>query len=189
MSDPTNLPATVPTDPAGAPMVAANTPQALSSLLGSGAVFWSSIVLDSHEQRQKLFEALHGQNDSFEASLGEPLAITDVVLAERDRQDPATGELQRWVRIVILCDDGKILAGGSAGVRQSLGTLFGLYGNPPWKPPVVVKIKSRPIDGGKRFFYLELVKISDPARAKKDANAQPAKGGGKATPVNERPHA
>ena len=106
------------------------------------------------ESRKVLYAAMMGESQKADGFLNQPLMIRDVVLSPASSTDAETGEIQTWVRCVLILADGSRIAFGSLGVLKSLAFYSMCYSPPPWNPPVELVLKSTPI-GKNRWYTLE----------------------------------
>lgn len=162
-----NLPATI--TPASAPV---------QSPFKSAAIFdsqpqevWSSFDPSTPEGKAAIVQHLQGSDA---ASLGDSAnLIVEVhhILAHRvETLDTSTGELVDVDRIVLVREDGTSIACASSGIKRSLQVIFGLYGLPPYSPPLSVRIQPKKTRQGRTTYLLvpvvSPVQSSSPRRAK-----------------------
>ena len=106
------------------------------------------------EDRKILYSAMMGESQKADAFINQPLLVRDVVLSPASSTDAETGEIQSWVRTVLVLADGSRIAFGSLGILKSLAFYSMCYSPPPWIPAVELVLKSTPI-GKNRWYTLE----------------------------------
>lgn len=89
----------------------------------------------SPEDVDKRVMALSAITDTLRGHVGETIAIKDWFLHEVDRVDQKTGEVKKGPRLVLILDDGSMIATSSAIVASTLGHLLSLQGFTAFKPP------------------------------------------------------
>jgi hypothetical protein len=91
--------------------------------------------------------------------IGQEMWIGDFVIHPVEKHDPETGEVTILRRLVLIQPDGPPISFASDGVLKSINRLVYVIGQePPWEPPLKVKLKQRNIGNGRRMFYFEKVK-------------------------------
>ena len=66
------------------------------------------------------------------------------------------GEVRLECRAVLVLEDDKTVGFVSRGVVKSLQLITDVCGLGPWKPALPLLLKSLPVEGGGRFFTIEL---------------------------------
>lgn len=87
--------------------------------------------------------------------LNQEIALSGVMMHRAGKVNGDTGELKEWVRTVLFLEGGRTVSFGSEGIFQSVRDLATLFGDPPWKPAIKVRVKARPLDNGRHWYYLE----------------------------------
>lgn len=91
--------------------------------------------------------------------IGCDMYIGDFVVHPVEKHDPETGEVTILRRLVLVQPDGPPISFASDGVLKSINRLVYVMGRePPWEPPVKVRLRQRNIGNGRRMFYFELPK-------------------------------
>lgn len=129
---------------------------ALQEILGGGTeLFWASIADDgTRESRAKVLNAIDNA-ESFR-DVKEPVTVKDVIVhnVEFVNED---GEIVQATRVVFVGPDGKSYASVANGVVSSLKKIFGLFGLPPWVPPLKLAPKEVKTRKGFRTLRVEVV--------------------------------
>jgi len=88
--------------------------------------------------------------------IGQAYPIIHWLQHDCQRADIASGEIHRWVRTVLITEDGTRISCGSDGVVGSLMSLQAFYGVPPWTPALPIAIMQGRSQAGRTFTYLDV---------------------------------
>lgn len=127
----------------------------LQEVLGGSTEFlWTSIADDgSRASRAKVLNAIENA-DSFR-DVKEPVPVRDVVIHNVSLENE-DGEPVQAVRVVFVGENGNY-ATVANGVVSSLKKIFGIFGLPPWDPPLKVIPKEVKTRKGYRTLRVEVV--------------------------------
>lgn len=144
-----------PTEPTTAVAVVQPTATALSWLPHRDAMLATSIDRTTPAGRVTLFNALQGDAMALGELIGEVVAVQDLVIHPAVARDEDTGGMRSYLRTVAVGPDGELYQCGSDGIMEAFGRMSAVFGPPPWKPPMQVKVRqvSR---GARRWYTLEL---------------------------------
>lgn len=133
--------------------------------LGGGSAYWCSLVPKTEEQQAQVFAMREGEHKSLKESVNLTVDLVHV-LAHDVTIQKETGEIIEGIRIVLLDADGTTYACVSQGIRDTLRTLFQVYGTPDtWKSPKRFTVKLLPLSGGRQI--LKLMPVALPPRKSK----------------------
>lgn len=115
---------------------------------------FSSMKLETIEERKGLFNALETCDVLLNDVVNTEILIKDVYIEERQVVNEDTGEVQNKYRTIIFDTDGKTYATGAYGVYNSIKKLIQVYGLPTWDNGVKVKVAKKTIKDGKTSLVL-----------------------------------
>jgi hypothetical protein len=105
--------------------------------------YWTSLDLSTNDGRALYMKAKNGGDLTPADVMGKDFLIQHVLIHEVDDVDQESGEVKTWVRYCLITPDGQIVTGGSSGIKNSIADLIELYGCPPWKNGLNVRMVSR----------------------------------------------
>lgn len=145
-------------------------PKAVDSLAefwqaaGSGRA-WTSLDLTKKQHKRAYYNASVADVDGVTTVINSEFNLCDLMLEARNGANDR-GEIEDWIKIVLIDDKGECVACGSKGILKSIKALIEIEGLPPWRPGQLVKFRQRELDGGKRWFYLDLIDVPDEPKKK-----------------------
>lgn len=117
-----------------------DSPAALA-IFGQDQACLHSLNLKTEEGFLLFQRACNATAATANEKVGEEQLVEHVVMMQADMVDKETGEVIPRVRTVLITPDGNMFASSSPYVRRSIGAMIkGLYGPPPWKPALRIKI-------------------------------------------------
>ena len=116
--------------------------------------FITSLNLDLPESREMIYKARYGDIPDSKDFINVEFELADYIMHPATRTDERTGEVQAWIRAVLINKDGEMISCGSWGVVDSLRDLSQLFSPPPWNPPIKVRLMARSIGNGRSFHYI-----------------------------------
>jgi hypothetical protein len=111
----------------------------------------------SREDKAALANVLNVGGLQLQAQLNRTLAIVHVTVAPVDYTDDSTGEIKAGVRVIVTTKDGGHYSCGGIAPVRAIRRICGIFGPPPFSPPVMVIIKPIPLADGKSTYTLEVV--------------------------------
>jgi hypothetical protein len=131
----------------------------ISVLMGNEEIpqrFWTSADIKDPFWKMVVYRSLQGQ-DMKAADIKDAIFLTmNIVAQDVNLVDEKSGELIPATRCVLLDPEGVSLAFVSEGIRKSLRFLMGLYGSPPWKTPLPLKLKMNKRRGAGVYYTLDV---------------------------------
>lgn len=121
----------------------------------NAAALWVSTMPTTTDGKAKLLLAISSQLPKLSTLINTTIKVTDVILQGVQLTNDETGEIQPAVRSILVSADGQMYAATSDGIRSCLGMIFGLWGKPPWKPPLPLRVRQIETNNGRRYFTLE----------------------------------
>ena len=116
---------------------------------------WSSLASDTPERRLKLLELIEGTSEPGSNYLNAIVSYSDYLTHPVDLTDDETGEVFTAWRTIIMGPDHPPIAFVSVGILKSLQRLASVLKlNPPYDPPLQVRISQQATSGGRRTFKL-----------------------------------
>jgi hypothetical protein len=109
---------------------------------------WCSFKPTTARERMFLHTALDGGGLSFDEAFNQKLNIINIALQAKDVTEAETGELRRMIVTTLFLDDGRVVAGGSSGIHQSVLNILQSGWLPPFKPPLVCELYKLPVTRG-----------------------------------------
>lgn len=118
----------------------------------------TSLPSETKEQRAAAIALKNAESIKGGDLINTDFSLSHYIAHPVNLEDPETGEVVPAVRMVFPQPDGPPIAFVSIGVIKSLGELTFVVGRePPWIPPIVVRLKQVSAKGGRRVFKLEYV--------------------------------
>lgn len=128
---------------------------ALAGMIGSGkAPYWSSIRTDTPEGKLLLFKVSQEADNTIDDKIGHEILLQDVYVTDASKMDHKTGELHSFKRVVLVTPDGESYGTFSDGIVNSIFTMCGVFGLPPWKGGVKVRLAEKKTGSGYKMFQL-----------------------------------
>jgi hypothetical protein len=134
---------------------------------GSGRIILCTFDLETRAGKVRAFNSIGGSALSLSDHVGEVIGLRNVIAHTIELTNEATGEMVNHVRTVIEGSDGAFYAAVSEGIVNSLRKLFGIFGMPPYDPPLFVRARSVTTRKSFKVLVLELVEEEEEAHAKK----------------------
>lgn len=119
-----------------------------------GLALWSSMPLTN---RAQIIQLLQGQTARLGDNIGAEIRVEHVLAHRVEMVDVQSGVVTEGDRIVLVTPDGASYAGVSAGMRKSLQLTMALYGMPPWKGGLLMKVGQVNTRAGRRTYTLSPV--------------------------------
>jgi hypothetical protein len=121
--------------------------------LNDPATIFTSMPLDTEEQRMLVQQLRNADCRAGESLLGTTFEITDVICHPCDMTDTENdGEIVKGVRTLLVSPGQEPVAFVSVGIRNAIYQLASVFGPPPWWPPIIVQLKlSRTRRGWKTY--------------------------------------
>lgn len=136
---------------------------ALAGMIGTGKTpFWSSINIKTPEGKMLLFKVSQEADKTVDDNIGSVIKLQDVYVCEAQKTDLKTGELHSFKRVVLVTTDGESYGTFSDGIVNSLFTMCGVFGLPPWKGGIDVKLTEKKTGSGYKMFQLTPVIVATP---------------------------
>lgn len=161
MSEPTAV-ATV------TPNAVAPTEQHYNPLQGAGINIWTSVDVTNDAGKIAVLAAIQGAHDPKRVgdAVGQTLAVEHIVIHTVEFADE-DGVLIDADRIVFIAPDGTQHATVSLGAKRSLQAVVGMYGLPPYRPPLTLAVSMKRTRKGFQTLILQPVVASTAERKTK----------------------
>lgn len=151
----------------GTVVVSGNTVSAANALMGiDDKPFYCSFDFKKPETEAMLFRVAQGSDENIMAMINMQIEIEHVYMAHASKINPETGELNEFIRIVLISPEGIAYQCFSQGVRKSIALLAATRGLPPFRPPVRVVVKLQQLGTGRNWLTLELPTAPKEGKAK-----------------------
>lgn len=120
---------------------------------------YTTLPQETREQRIWVLSVIECEARRGANMIGQELWIGDFVIHPVEKRDRDTGEITILRRSVWIQPDGPPISFCSDGVLRSLNRLVYAEGQePPFEPPLKVRLRQRQIGGERRLFWFERVK-------------------------------
>lgn len=117
-----------------------------------------SIKSASRADQVKLYNVMNSQADAkLNDMVGQKISVKDVVVMKRGQIDKSTGEIDSYIRIILVDKNGKTYSTGSIGIFRALKQAFAMFGEPTWDEPVTFEIAQAKTRGGNNMLTLKAV--------------------------------
>lgn len=123
----------------------------------TGKRLTSSYNPADQDQRKLAVRAALNQDVRAEDVLGKTLNAVHWVTMDASRTNPDTGEVEEFVRTVLVEDTGNRVSAGSDWIIASIMVIESLIGPAPWNPPLAMRIVAGKSRQGHTFYSLDLV--------------------------------
>lgn len=121
----------------------------------NGFVVESTLPMVTSEDRGLVLELLETEALKGESLIGSVIYLGHYVIHPVDLTDNNTGEIVHCARTILPQPEGPPVAFVSTGVLESISRIaWKEKRNPPFEPPLRVKLKSVPCGGGHRTYKL-----------------------------------
>ena len=107
-------------------------------------------------QKARVLALMQGQVPPLADQIGKVIEVRDVLAHWIETVDEDTGEIKAFWRVV-LANGEQAYQAASKGVRQSIGTISRFYGEPPWDPPLKLKVEQITTAKRRKYFVLSPV--------------------------------
>lgn len=112
-----------------------------------------------------VLSALLGDDQPIAELLGQELSVVGWVSHQAETPDRKTGEIGRWVRLVLILEDGRRVSLGSDVAGGNFAVAARFWGPGPWTPAKKLKIVQQ---RGKDYYVLQpVVPATSPVTKKK----------------------
>lgn len=102
---------------------------------------YSSFKAETREEQVKLFNMMNAKADKRLVDCkGSVIAVKDVVCSKRTAVNEKTGELECFIALRLVDENGTSYSTGSVGVMNSLKQAFKMFGEPTWDTPVKFEV-------------------------------------------------
>lgn len=118
------------------------------------------------EARAMLFSHLQGESEDAEGLVNSEFTIQHRTFTP-GRKVNEDGEVSEFIRTIITTADNRQIAFGSQGVVKSLHLIQQLLMGGTWKPGLRVRLISRKLKSGHRWFELEPLDLAKPPTVKR----------------------
>jgi len=160
----------VPAPQAGPPAIPA--PTLIDTFFQTDAAMWASFDLATLAGKAQLMQALEGDSELLDKHIGTVIEVADIVLQTREVVDE--GEVRLALRGVLVTAEGTCIGTWSGGAMRCLRTIMApqMWGRPPWRPPLRLRVVQKALQNGMRTYKLipEAVIVDSP-------EPEPKKGG------------
>ena len=113
----------------------------VDELQESSKQMYCSLVINTDEDRKKLYNLLGNCDFRIADKLNTEIALKDVLIQKFNNVDDETGTIEEKYRVILIDEDGKTYASGSKGLYRSLGQLLAIMGEPAtWNEPIKIKV-------------------------------------------------
>lgn len=113
----------------------------VDELQESSKQMYCSLVINTDEDRKKLYNLLGNCDFRIADKLNTEIALKDVLIQKFNNVDDETGTIEEKYRVILIDEDGKTYASGSKGLYRSLGQLLAIMGEPAtWSEPIKIKV-------------------------------------------------
>lgn len=101
-----------------------------------------SMVANTDKEKAALFKVMNNPEGRLKDMINMDIEVKDVYCEAVQCVNKETGELTTAPRIVLIDKDNKGYQCVSVGIYSALKKLFLIYGQPTWKTPITLTIKS-----------------------------------------------
>jgi hypothetical protein len=118
----------------------------------------TSLPGETKEERAAVIALRNAESQSGGDLINAQFEISHYLAHPVTLENTETGDIVTGVRLVFPQSEGPPVAFVSLGVLKSLGELSYVTGRqPPWDPPIIVRLRQKSARGGRRIFKLEYV--------------------------------
>lgn len=115
----------------------------------------TSLDFGTQSGKVSMVKAMTTEDLKAEEAIDEIIDVEHVLVHIVMLPDKVTGELKPCKRTVLVGTNGVRVAAVSDGVISSLDSFAGVFGPPPWNPPIKCRIKRKKSAGGNWFYILD----------------------------------
>lgn len=108
------------------------------------------------EQRKLALRAALNQDVRAEDVIGKVFQVQHWLTTDASRTNPDTGEVEEFVRTVLIDENGTRVSAGSEWLIASIMVIESMVGPAPWNPPLALKIVEGKSRQGYTFYSLDL---------------------------------
>lgn len=126
------------------------------ALVNTSPLFMTTMPDKSQEEKILLFNCFNGEHLPFKDILNTNVELLGWVIRPSEEKVSKEGEIYRYPITILILADGRLVRAGSTGVAQAIQQLSKIFGACPWKPPILVRAKSRSFGNNQTWNYLEL---------------------------------
>jgi hypothetical protein len=123
----------------------------------AGLDFETSLPHTTADERRALANVLNVGGEKLQTMANVVLEMVHVTVAPVDYTDQQTGELRPGLRVIISTADGQHYSCGGIAPVRAIRRICAIYGQPPFAPPVKIRVKPVPMGDGKSTYTLEVV--------------------------------
>ena len=123
----------------------------------AGPVFWSGIDTSTPHGKMLVMKGMGEPDQRKEDVINSVLEVANVLCHPASKTDERTGEVSEFIRTVLFTKDNLTVAFGGEGIFKSAALLCQLWGEPPWSPPLRVRVKQVKTGAGRQLILLEPV--------------------------------
>lgn len=132
-------------------------PSAAIAVFGPGAVAYTGLDRTKPEDRKILAQCIGGFGPRLADSIGQQIKLSNVYAKPGEFQSDETGEVEHGVITVLIDSDGSTYQCASKGIARCISGIIGVYGAPPWNPPLLVQVNQHALQGARRMFALAIL--------------------------------
>ena len=133
-------------------------PTQIDMLTDPTASFYCSIPNDgTRDSAIKIYNAINNKGESLDENKGKILEIVNVAAHPVNITDETTGEIVEALRIIMVDKNNTNYDAVSQGIASSLQKIFGIVGQPPFNPPLKLKVVEQKTRKGFKTNVIELV--------------------------------
>lgn len=116
----------------------------------------TSFDLSKHEGRIAAFNSMQCRSATWEEMEGEKFMVEHVTIHKVTTTSMQNGEIIELDRTVLVAPDGMLVSTSSPYVIEALAKVYGIYGPPPWAPPITIVPRLLTSKKGLTFKTFEL---------------------------------
>lgn len=116
---------------------------------------WTTFNMEDEEQARRYLIAKSAADLNFDGLDGHSFPVEHIIVHQAESTNPETGQVDQFLRTVLVAPDGRSVGFGSIGVVNSLRDLIAAYKMPPWKPARWIRVVRRKARG-QGYYYLLL---------------------------------
>lgn len=130
--------------------------QQLATIVGLPGSLWTSFVKGDRSQMLVMGKALTNPDVELAEYIDKPIQLVHLLLHKCNTVNKQTGEIEEFVRSVLIDADGVSYATGSDVVSRTLAQFVAMFGLPPYNPPLPVKVLKVKSSSVGHYFKLVL---------------------------------
>lgn len=117
---------------------------------------YCSLNPQSIEDKALVLSALQAAEFDYDSLPKKEFSIRHVIAHKVSRINQETGDKDEWTRIVLIDEENATVSFGSKGIKDSLAHIMGVFGLPPWYPPLPVRVVQKSCGTNRRLLLLEI---------------------------------